>query len=250
MPYALTIPVHYAVETPLDAGLHRGLHAILLGALHQADEQLSATVHEMRLKPFTQALLPAEAGDGWVWRITLLDESLYEPLCQGLTEAKPGQLQKRPFHADLPAMTVIYTSYQALDQPPTAERYHVQFLTPTAFKQRTYTEPIPNPYLCFQSWWTRWNEFAPKDAAMNVAVLDIVKAHMVVSHFRLHSVIFRDANRWLVGGVGRVTFQVLQPKRVSSEWWQAAATLAAYAPYCGTGHKTTQGMGQTAVSPL
>jgi CRISPR/Cas system endoribonuclease Cas6 (RAMP superfamily) len=47
-----------------------------------------------------------------------------------------------------------------------------------------------------------------------------------------------------------MTFRAIQTDQIANDWWQAITTLAAFAPYCGTGHKTAQGMGVTAVHLL
>jgi CRISPR-associated endoribonuclease Cas6 len=45
-----------------------------------------------------------------------------------------------------------------------------------------------------------------------------------------------------IGFVGECSFRLL----VDDPYWQRLAdTLAAYAFYCGTGHRTTVGLGQT-----
>ncbi len=47
-----------------------------------------------------------------------------------------------------------------------------------------------------------------------------------------------------------MTFRAIQTGQIADDWWQAITTLVAFAPYCGTGHKTAQGMGVTAVHRL
>jgi CRISPR/Cas system endoribonuclease Cas6 (RAMP superfamily) len=51
--------------------------------------------------------------------------------------------------------------------------------------------------------------------------------------------------RSFVGFVGQVTFAITQARKLDQAIvWQLNA-LADYAEFCGTGRKTTQGMGQT-----
>jgi CRISPR/Cas system endoribonuclease Cas6 (RAMP superfamily) len=62
--------------------------------------------------------------------------------------------------------------------------------------------------------------------------------------------VLQNGQRLLIGGVGKMTFRAIHTDQIADDWWQAITTLAAFAPYCGTGHKTAQGMGVTAVHLL
>ena len=252
MPTILRIPVQYEPRNGVGLAEQRGLHAVLLGALGAASPDLAETVHNQRVKPFTQAMLPAQDNEAapWVWRVSWLDDSLVEPFLDGLAGSPPPQLARQPVQFLPDATRREAMTYEALGEVRPASGFQVSFLTPTSFKQRYYDHPLPTPYHCFQSWWGRWREFAPAEQEINVALLDVVSAHLVVSYFNLRSEVWQGGQRLLIGGVGRMTFRAIQANRVAAEWWAAAATLAAYAPYCGTGHKTAQGMGQTAVTAL
>jgi CRISPR-associated endoribonuclease Cas6 len=246
MPYNLIIPVN--LESMWQPGFHeqRAMHAVFLQALNAVDAALSASVHEARLKPFAQALVAGER-EALSWRVSLLDDALYAPFCEGIKRLRLERVGNRPFALDVDGMQTNNQSYAALAETATAARYQVAFYTPTTFKQRYYYQPLPNPYLCFQSWWGRWQQFAPPELSWNIALLDVVQAHLVVSYFRLHSELVQDGKRAYVGATGKMTFAPLQAEKVAAHWWQGVSALGAYANFCGTGHKTTQGMGHTEV---
>jgi CRISPR/Cas system endoribonuclease Cas6 (RAMP superfamily) len=247
MPYDLRLPL--TTMQPSRPGLaeQRGMHAALLSALEAADPALSQQVHNRTMKPFSQALLRGKGGRSLTWRITLLDDALYEPLMQGLRHRPPQHLLRQSIRLDLDKMTCHYQSYQELADTPAVSRYHLAFLTPVTFKQSTHHQPLPEPYRCFQSWWSRWHAFAPAEMAVNVAVLDIVTSHVVIAYFDLHSRMVADGQRRVVGAVGTMKWLVIQRAMLDEEWWQQVATLAAFGRFAATGHKTTQGLGQTEV---
>ena len=106
--------------------------------------------------------------------------------------------------------------------------------------------PLPDPSLVYQSWLNRWNEFAPEEARINVALLDIVAAHVAVGRYDLRTeMVDLGRNRKVIGFVGRVQYNVIRAAKIGSEWLHRLNLLADYASFCGTGHKTAQGMGQT-----
>lgn len=251
MPYELKIPVQLPIQERPELSKQRGMHALLLRVLKTADPTLSQYIHEQPTKPFTQVLRYSSEAGAWYWRVTWMQDDLYEPFCTGLTQLTKPHLFDQPLTLDLANMECDYRSYTALAQANRMNRYRFSFGTPTTFKQRYYHHPIPDPYLCFQSWWRRWQAFAPEKLkwVLNVALLDIVQAHLVISHFRVQSQMWHDDKRRIIGATGHMTFSIIQPNKVDEKWWQGVATLAAFARFCGTGHKTTQGLGQTILAP-
>ena len=247
MPYELHIPIHVPLSVRPKLAEQRGMHALFLSVLQAVDSDLAYDIHEQPIKPFTQAILPIDGSDKWQWRVTLMQDELYTPFCQGLSQLTTPHLMKRPLTFHLAEGTCHHQTYSALAKVRGMDRYRLSFHTPTTFKQRYYHHPIPDPYLCFQSWWRRWQAFAPADLGINIALLDIVQAHLVVSYFQIRSQMWQNGQRRVVGATGQMTFLAIQQGKVDSFWWQGAAALAAFARFCGTGHKTTQGLGQTMV---
>ncbi len=248
MPYELQVPVSLSQKGPPDLAQQRGMHGLFFAALQQADPQLSQAMHEREAKPFTQALLGGVADQPHTWRVTLLEDALYDPFMSGLVQLAEIHLLGQPLHLDVAGVQCRHESYSDLIAAAARLRYRLEFLSPTSFKQRVVHMPLPDPYLCFQSWWTRWHRFAPTEGSINVALLDIIRAHVAIAGFHLSSQLLRDEKRSLVGGIGRMTFIVRQSHKVEPDWWQQMASLAAFARYCGTGSKTTQGLGQTVVT--
>jgi CRISPR-associated endoribonuclease Cas6 len=222
------------------------MHAILFTALGHDDRALADRLHDAPVNPFTQALLGGRGPDDPLrWRITLLDDSLYEPVLGGLHATQPTSVQGKPMTLDLTAVRSQHQTYDGLRATPVAYRHEFRFHTPTTFKKQYYHAPIPEPHLCWQSWWTRWQACAPARLAINVAVLDIAAAHLVVSRFRLDSRVVRNEQWHFIGAVGQMTFSTLAAHKVDTSWWHDVTALAAFSTFCGSGHKTAFGLGQT-----
>ena len=222
MPYQLEFSL--TTEGAWEPGLaeQRGMHAILLQALQAAEPQVSQAVHGAQIKPFTQALR-READGQLCWRVTLLDDALHWPLLTGLQAAQIDHVADHPLHLCPEPVTTVGQSYAALVKQAPLQRLVVTLATPTCFKQRYYYQPIPTPYLCYQSWWSRWVQFAPAAHQINVALLDIVQAHLVISSFRLRSRLIEDEQQKFAGAVGRLNLVPLRQAKVEESWWQQAA---------------------------
>lgn len=243
MPYQLTIPLFSESGLRPQPEHQRALHAVFFAALQLGDPALSEAIHDLTHKPFTQALLSDRVG--YQWRLTLLDDRLYEPLTQGLMAKREVHLLHDVVELQMDKLVCIHEPYTELANVPLQSTYRYQFLTPTCFRQKLFIQPLPDPYSCFQSWWSRWQQFAPPMLSINVALLDMIRAYVAVGHFQLSSQSWADGKRRLLGATGYVTFLLRHTGNVEEEWWYAAASLAAFASYSGTGYKTTQGLGQT-----
>lgn len=245
MPTILNIPVQAENAWEPTFSHQRAMHAILFCAWEQSDPALAVQIHQSPVKPFSQALRRLDNQLGW--RVALLDDRLTESLLTGLGRLKEVRVIDHPVQLEIEQMTITHQPYASLVTAKPQSKYRFQFDTPTTFRQGNLSHPMPDPYLCVQSWWTRWNQFAPSEHHINAAALDVAHAHLAISHFNMGSRTWADGQRRYVGGVGRMSFHVLQARKLADEWWQALATLVAFGSFCGTGYKTTMGMGQTAV---
>lgn len=147
-----------------------------------------------------------------------------------------------------------------------------EFVSPTAFGSDGSDIPVPLPGLLFSGCWRRWNEFAQYEIAGGWPAF--FEACVVISCLgdinTTRWEFGQRAERAAVGFTGRAQFTLvsqgqcrkLEEKALERRarrgepgdlgWtalWphagQVLQALAAFAFYCGTGHHTTNGMGQT-----
>jgi len=126
--------------------------------------------------------------------------------------------------------------------PPDA--WQVTLSTPTAFHGAEGHIPFPLPNLLLGSWLRRWQAFGP--VRLPSDLVERARTGLVVSAYALKTVPLQDGRRITIGCVGNVT---LRAPRMKPGERAALDLLAAYAFWCGSGHRTTQGMGMTRAKP-
>lgn len=246
MPYAIDLPIAGRGEPPRD--VYRALHATLLKWIAAADSELATAVHDRPArKPFTVAPLTPNPDGGWRWRITLLVDALWPALLEGGQQTGALDLDGRAFPVAFEKAQTLHRSYDALlteIQPDTYLR--LAFLSPTTFRAGRLDMPLPEPGAVFQSWLSRWNDFAPPNRAISTALIDVIREHIAIAEIKALHTERHDLGRSRpVGFVGYVTYVITGARKLNqADVWRINA-LADYAEFCGTGRKTTQGMGQT-----
>ena len=105
--------------------------------------------------------------------------------------------------------------------------------------------PLPEPRAVFASYLNKWQAFSGQPIEPGAAFLDWIEQCVAVSRFDLRSEVLKFDTYPLIGGVGRVAYTVVRRDREDMPAMRLLNILADYAWFCGTGHKTTQGMGQT-----
>jgi CRISPR-associated endoribonuclease Cas6 len=244
MPTSLTIPLAIRGQQ-LPENATPALHATFFQWLERGDAEIARQVHAVSdPKPYTISPLVRD-GDAAHFRITLLDDALWSPLKVGI-ESKP---EVRVLWATLPLADeprVESRSYTTLAHNAREEStITLQFDSPTSFKSREMHYPLPDPVLVFASYHARWNAFAPAELQIDAAWDEWVRDSVAVSRFELKTEVVRHKEFSQIGFVGVVQYSVAGKHADVRAGIGPLNALADYAFFCGTGHKTTQGMGQT-----
>jgi CRISPR-associated endoribonuclease Cas6 len=246
MPYHITLPLDADPNAPYPAIPHRALSGTLYAWLRAADPGLAVRVHDLPgQKPFTVAPLHRR-DDVLYYTCTLLDDTLWPPMQAALEEGATVQIANDRWPVAPSGWSVTHRSYPELVvSSGTETRFAFRFCSPTSFRSQDMHYPLPDPVRAFQSWLLRWNAFAPEQLRLNVNTLDLVSAHVAIGRHRIETRAIEFDRFTQVGFVGHVTYQVIKRRRLSDDLLRRLNILADYAPFCGTGHKTTQGMGHT-----
>lgn len=262
-----------------------GQHAagLWLNSRRGPDPELGDALHDERpLRQFTVSPLlgltnvrhgvtRVATGDEARVRLTILDESIRprlpedgrlglpdEVTCGGVAWRVRGVSHDPADHpgAGLSSYAELRDRHRHGDAPG---RWALAFESPTAFHlQDGAVMPFPLPGLLVAGWLNRWNEYSPcplleADDSPG-GFLARVEAGLRVSRYRLKTVSFRfrhpgpDGRRTReVPQIGCVGDLALDGSALAAADRAAVASLVDFAFYCGSGHHTAMGMGQTRI---
>jgi CRISPR-associated endoribonuclease Cas6 len=266
MPHSLIL--NLLPTSPISPGYLTGkhLHALFLTLVSSVDQALGDRLHEQKTeKAFTLSPLqvsgrtqrdrtlqwehkqPIPAGTPCWWRISLLDDTLFNhltPLWLNLQPAHPWHLGP----ADLQITSMLGTAQstqpwanfspyvQLYEQASDSTRQLAFSLcTPATFRQGKYDSALPTRECVLQSLLHRWNRYS------GIPFPDTLIEYLFPSFFDLRTELVNDANSKWAGCVGTITYRILgdaDPIAIKQ-----LNTLADFALYAGIGRKTPMGMG-------
>jgi CRISPR-associated endoribonuclease Cas6 len=243
MPTSLTLTLA-ADNQNLPENCVPALHATFFQWLERGDAQLARRAHDERdPKPYTVSPLTRD-GEIAHFRITLLDDALLPALQTGI--------------AQMPTVRIAWATLELADAPRVAQKSYAQiardadetpeivlrFDSPTSFRSHDMHFPLPDPVMVFASYLARWNAFAPAQLQIAETWLEWLQQSVAVTRFDLQSRAVKFTDYVQIGCVGTVQYRVMN-QQIDRGGIAPLNALATYAEFCGTGHKTTQGMGQT-----
>ncbi|AWR87975.1 CRISPR-associated endoribonuclease Cas6 [Meiothermus taiwanensis] len=215
-----------------------GWRGLVYGLLRQIDPEL----HEAQYNPFSLGLGGAE-GQWWV-RIAFLDEGLYARLSPHLFGLVGQTVRlKEPFRVRAVLQEehpwAGLSTYPRLFQGQAPASLGLHFASPTFFRRKGHSYPLPEPRLVFDSLTQRWNAFAPVKVPLEVQE---AWERLMVGSFqgRTHRIAPNEDERGM-GFVGRVVYFLPKASPTEAQWLQA---LGRFAFYAGVGAKTSLGFGR------
>ena len=222
--------------------------------LHEANTMLPFTLSPlMGLSRPRKGKVTVTAGtEAWL-RITTLHQSLSQPFLETWLPRLPAlaDLAGIPWRIQAIALTPQQHPWagrqtsdklqQVREAAPSPKTWRFTLATPTTFHSGDKIQlPFPLPDSIVNSWLRRWQTFAPHPIEPDIRPQ--LRQGLMVSAYDLKTVPVRNGRRLLIGCVGKITLRAAgltpQEKRIVN-------MLAHYAYYCGSGQKTTQGMGMT-----
>jgi CRISPR-associated endoribonuclease Cas6 len=237
-----------------------GLHAWFLGQVHQSDPDLSKLLHdEQSEKAFTISGLEGDLLPGGK-EFQLLGDQIYRWYVTGLS--KPvvqwlsQWLQNLPEEIDLRNAPLLIRSWDIAFEPTTYQQLltaeprlsptiKLSFVTPTSFRSKGHHFPLPVPEKVFHSYLRRWNNFSGVNFDQ-AEFLNWIDENAIISRHKLESQKVAAGKKGMVTGfTGAVEIALGRSAHNRPDFVQLFYALGRLAPYCGTGHKTTFGLGQT-----
>ncbi len=269
---------------PILGSLGRPANAWFLAQITRSKPELGSALHDGQgPKPYTVSTLldhlglPLSAGK-WLqpgevcWlRVTTFNKELSELVLRQILPRLPAKvdLYKMSFYLEGwtldPAQHTwagqsSYTNLaQEYELTQSSQSVRLEFVTPTAFRSQGADIPLPIPGHILRGWWQKWNAFAPEPMQIHSVWPEFANACVMVSELggiNSDRWTFAEGTRGAATGFTGVAGFHLLPKRQCGDFaafWDGAdqvlQNLARFAFYCGTGHHTTIGMGQTRPLP-
>lgn len=272
MPISTLISLIPQTDVTLRPTMGHHAYAAFLAIIQENDPNLSEKLHaQSAQKPFTVSPLIAKgkqrdnrlqirSGTDCKLRFTFLDDELFTHFGKSfLTQVLPTirlgdaifQVRQLVSHATENQNWSGNTTYANLAQSVKAEtEIRLKFHSPTAFRtltprgQKSYNHTQVDPVRCYQSWINKWNTFAPLKFDKE-DLLAFIAEHARVSRTETRTQALNFGKHTEIGWVGTCTFRFNRESLIHENLLRTANCLADFAFYCGTGYKTTMGMGQT-----
>lgn len=280
MPFSIIINGFPKTSVPVTHIQGPALQGMFLHLITEVDPESAARLHDdSRYRPYTLSplgihrgknptregkrefqgfRLPREqvlkAGTPCYLRVTLLEDALFPTFSRYfLTRPQP---EFRLGDTDFTITDVLatpenenpwsqYLSYpQLIDRAlqHRERRIKLHFLTPASFRKGDVDLPLPLPRLVFQSFQKRFTEFYQVEFLPDfVELVDQYTGISSQKGVRTDTIATKKTR--LTGFVGEVGFEI--SKKAPADLLFQMHLLADYAFFCGTGRKTTVGMGQT-----
>ena len=272
MPISTLISLVPEIDVTLRPTMGHHAHAAFLAILRESNPEVSQKLHaQSTQKPFTVSPLIAKAkkrgsqlhikaGTECRLRYTFLDDSLFTHFGQTfLMSTFPTirlgdavfQVRQLTSHATEEQVWSGSATYSELVQSADIDKQiNLRFYSPTAFRrmtprgQKTRNDAYFDIVRCYQSWVNKWNAFAPVKLDKE-EILAFIADHGQVTNVKAESRALNFGKHTEVGWVGKCECLFYPEDSLDEDLLHAANCLADFAYYCGTGYKTTMGMGQT-----
>lgn len=272
MPTAVVIHLKALRDVVLEGFTGAAIHGLWFQRWQQLDPAFADLLHggqagerrEFTLSPLMglprgpkQQLQILNGSQVW-FRVTALSERLEEALettwlpglvGQTLAVGSPDLFEVQAIsrtpaeHSWAGRQTYAELAEKYLYNMRPATRWRVELGTATTFKNGKMYFPFAPPNSLVQSWLERWQAFAPLSLENDLA--RIAYRSVSVAGYNLRSMDVREEGRCYPGCFGNMRLQAHHDLPACDR--AALDLLAAYAFYCGSGHKTTQGQGMTRV---
>lgn len=257
------IGLEFELVTPVDTSVYPqyaiGLHAWFLNEVRSFDPDLSAYLHDGESeKAFTVSVLNGEivssgtniqlrANHIYRWYVTGLSHRVTSWMLNWVKKL-PKYVNLQDVSFEIQSCNIVYpaTTYsQLLNIDNIGGAVALEFLSPTSFRRKKHHFPLPLPFNLFQSYLRRWNDFSnlPVDQDDFLAWIDenvIINRHQIASQK-----VLAGKSGAVTGFTGSIELGLARTALQNPDYRRLFYALVNFAPYCGTGHKTTFGLGQT-----
>lgn len=256
----ITLKLHLIAVNSRELTLHytQALHGWFLKQIEQIDPNLSQQLHDNpENKAFTISRLQGDLvflkkqvqitrGDNYYLLISALSKPVIDCLKKWLkTSPKSLSIYNLSFTINQIVVEHKATTYKKLITDILKKNFTFSFISPTSFHRKGYDFPFPLPYNLFDSYLRRWQNFSGQSYDSD-DFLSWIDTHVLISRHQLQSCKVPAGKKgFITAFTGAIEIKLAKEALKNEEYYRLYSALGKYAPYCGTGYKTTFGLGQT-----
>jgi CRISPR-associated endoribonuclease Cas6 len=253
----IQLTIQPAQNSTLPSNYTYWLHAWFLDQIRQIDPNLSAELHNNQTeKAFTLSgflgntpahnrTINFNATNIYYCQITALNKTL----CAALKNWQPPStitLRNSIFQITQRQINLPATTYKALwDNTNLDDELNLSFLSATAFHKNGNHMPLPIPENLFYSYLRRWNIFSEYQFDLTEFLIWVREGVVLLRHNIRSSKVQPGKQGSVTGFMGNIQLGITNQAQYQVDFSHLAHALTAAAPYFGTGHKVTFGLGQT-----
>jgi len=239
------------------------LHQFFLSLIKEEDPFLSETLQDKAgFKPYTLSMLKGGKNingeitilkeGNFRFRVTFMNDHLFHAFYNAIyskqNQAQQFSIGKLNFQVGKIKLEKSEDFYDLLNNKGfVSNQFELTFLSPTSFRVQGRNYLFPDPLYLIRSYFEKWNMFCPENLKNDNSDLDFFVSNCFPVKHHLYTELLDMGSYKVIGFRGKCLYE-LGKNKLDDERLHKLKALLLYSKYCGTGYKTTMGMGQTNVN--
>lgn len=237
------------------------IHGLFFKMINQDDSEFSTKLHNKNdIKPFTISNLHSlkttdknyiiNKGKTYKIRVTFIDNLTFSIFVSAMLKYQTDEIGVSIGSINFNISGFELTNTLSVNDIVEGDIKHrrsfeMKFLSPTAFRRKGINHLLPEPYSIFNSYSSKWNKLLDCDKKISHEEIMKMESSIYITRYRLKTQIVEMDKYKIVGFKGTCSYEI--KKDIDDNTLRNINYLLKFAPYCGTGYKSTMGMGQVIV---
>lgn len=244
---------------PYGNGLY--VHGMFFNLLREENEQMCEVLHNKdEIKPYTLSAIKGDKIKNWQYPIdqeqsyflkaSFMDRSLfkvfYDAVYSYILDKKVVRVGKIDFVIkDLRLKEVMSIEELKNKEWIQNNKFGLEFISPTSFRVLGKNYLFPDTKHIFKSYIKKWNAFVDRNEYIDEKYLENIEESCFCIRHKLHTELMNMGKYKIVGFKGKCYYEI--ESKGNEELKMMMNKLIGFSNFCGTGYKTTMGMGETRV---